>query len=143
VIVEATNLRRLSTELNPNWSKVFVGHEEIRSYWEHLAAKHNINPRIRFFSEILSAVWDEDTQLYTIVIQDVRNKEIRHVQARVVVSAVGVFHNPKWPDIPGRESFKGKSIHARMWDHSVDFSGKKVAVIGNGCSAYVFAARPY
>lgn len=114
---------------------MFSGHEEIRRYWEHLTAKHKIGPHLRFYSEVLEAAWNEDAQLYTLTIQDVRNKEIRQVRAQVVVSAVGVFHKPKWPNIPGREAFEGISMHARMWDHNVDFSGKKVAVIGNGCSA--------
>ncbi|CAE6443561.1 unnamed protein product [Rhizoctonia solani] len=125
----------LSTELNPNWSQLYVGYKEIRSYWERVAAKHDIVSHIQFFTEVLSLVWDEGAQAYTITLRDTRNKEVRQVRAQVVVSAVGVFHKPMWPNIPGRESFKGISMHARMWDHGVDFSGKKVAVIGNGCSA--------
>lgn len=114
---------------------MFSGQVEIRTYWENLAKKHNIEKHIEFFSEVVSAIWDERAQLYTITIRDTRSNETREVKAQVVVSAVGVFNKPKWPDIPGRESFKGISMHARMWDHSVDFSGKRVAVIGNGCSA--------
>lgn len=125
----------LSSELNPEWTKMFVGYAEIRKYWERLVLKHKIESHIRYHSEVLSAVWDEAAQLYTITIQDVRTKETRQVRTRVVVSAVGVFHKPKWPDIPGQQSFKGVSMHARMWNHDVDFSGKRVAVIGNGCSA--------
>ncbi|CAE6456439.1 unnamed protein product [Rhizoctonia solani] len=125
----------LSTELNPNWSQLYVGYKEIRDYWERVAAKHDIASHIQFFTEVLSLVWDEGAQAYTVTIRDTRSKEVRQIRAQVVVSAVGVFHKPMWPNIPGRESFKGISMHARMWDHSVDFSGKKVAVIGNGCSA--------
>ncbi|KAG8753499.1 hypothetical protein FRC11_007368 [Ceratobasidium sp. 423] len=125
----------LSTELNPDWSQLYVGYKEIRSYWERVAGKHDIVSHVQFFSEVLSLVWDESSQVYTITIRDTRSKQVQQVRAQVVVSAVGVFHKPMWPDIPGRESFKGISMHARMWDHSVDFSGKKVAVIGNGCSA--------
>lgn len=43
--------------------------------------------------------------------------------------------NWKWPDIDGFDKFKGKLIHSAAWDESYDFSGKKVAVIGNGSSA--------
>ncbi|KAF8743111.1 L-lysine 6-monooxygenase (NADPH-requiring), partial [Rhizoctonia solani] len=125
----------LSTELNPEWTQLYVGYKEIRSYWERVAEKHKILSHIQFFSEVLSLVWDEDSQTYTINIKDTRSKEVRRVRAQIVVSAVGVFHKPMWPNVPGRASFKGVSMHARMWDHNVDFSGKKVAVIGNGCSA--------
>ncbi|QRV72236.1 4-hydroxyacetophenone monooxygenase [Ceratobasidium sp. AG-Ba] len=125
----------LSTELNPDWSASYVGHEEIRQYWERLVRKHNIEPHIEYFQEVLSAVWDEHDQVYTITLQDVRTKEMRAVKANAVVSAVGVFHKPKFPDIPGQDRFGGVSMHARMWDHKVDFGDKRVAVIGNGCSA--------
>lgn len=43
--------------------------------------------------------------------------------------------NWKWPDIPGRESFKGPVLHSAVWDSSVDLKGKTVAVIGSGSSA--------
>ncbi|KAG8736808.1 hypothetical protein FRC10_008939 [Ceratobasidium sp. 414] len=114
---------------------MFSGQAEIKAYWERLVEKHKIGPHIEFFTEFLSAVWDERDQAYTITLRDVRSKETREVRAHAVVSAVGVFHKPKFPDIPGRDRFRGVSMHARMWDHSVDFSGKRVAVIGNGCSA--------
>jgi cation diffusion facilitator CzcD-associated flavoprotein CzcO len=114
---------------------MFSGQAEIKAYWEGLVHKHKIGPHIQFFSEILNAAWDEQAQLYVISIRDVRSGETREVKAQVVVSAVGVFHKPKFPDIPGQDRFRGETMHARMWNHDVDFSGKKVAVIGNGCSA--------
>ncbi|KAB5590553.1 4-hydroxyacetophenone monooxygenase [Ceratobasidium theobromae] len=134
VMSPATGIRKLSSDLNPNWSQMFVGYAEIRQYWEKLAAKHMIGPHFRFRSEVVSAVWSEAEQQYTLTIRDVRTKETRQVRARMVLTAVGVFHKPKWPEIQGHELFKGVSMHARAWNHKVDFSGKKVAVIGNGCS---------
>ncbi|KAG8719460.1 hypothetical protein FRC08_002774 [Ceratobasidium sp. 394] len=125
----------LSTEPNPDWTMMFSGQAEIRTYWERLVEKHKIGPHIEFHTEVLSAVWDEKDQVYTITLRDVRSQETREVQAQIAVSAVGVFHKPKFPDIPGQDRFRGISMHARMWDHKVDFSGKRVAVIGNGCSA--------
>ncbi|KAG8689841.1 hypothetical protein FRC09_012238 [Ceratobasidium sp. 395] len=125
----------LSTEINPDWSALFVGQAEIKAYWERLVQKHKIGSHIEFHSEVLSAVWDEQDQVYAITLQDVRSKETRGVRAQIIVSAVGVFHKPKFPDIPGQDRFRGISMHARIWDHSVDFSNKRVAVIGNGCSA--------
>jgi cation diffusion facilitator CzcD-associated flavoprotein CzcO len=42
------------------------------------------------------------------------------------------------PHIPGRERFHGPSFHSAQWDHSVDLSGRRVAVIGTGASAIQF-----
>ncbi|KAG8728117.1 hypothetical protein FRC12_021999 [Ceratobasidium sp. 428] len=83
---------------------------------------------------MVSAVWNEEYKHYTLEIRDVKTQATRRVTAQVVISATGVFNLPRWPDIPGRESFKGELLHAEHWDHGVKLSGKRVAVVGNGCS---------
>ncbi|KAG9086905.1 hypothetical protein FRC07_012956 [Ceratobasidium sp. 392] len=114
---------------------MFSDQAEIKAYWERVAEKHKITRNIEFYTEVLSAVWDEHDQVYTIKLRDVRSKDEREIRAEIVVSAVGAFHKPRFPDVSGQERFRGVSMHARIWDHSVDFSNKRVAVIGNGCSA--------
>lgn len=56
-------------------------------------------------------------------------------RARAVVSAVGGLVNPSYPDIPGLDSFSGKTLHTARWDHGVKLHGKRFAVIGTGASA--------
>lgn len=41
----------------------------------------------------------------------------------------------KWPDIPGIHDFKGHKVHSAAWDHSYDYSNKRIAIVGNGSSA--------
>lgn len=53
-----------------------------------------------------------------------------------MVSAVGQLNQPKFPDVPGIDSFSGPAFHTARWDHDVDLTGKRVAVIGTGASAY-------
>ena len=55
--------------------------------------------------------------------------------AQFIVDTSGVLANPKIPDIKGAESFEGSTFHAGHWDHTVDYEGKRVGVIGSGCSA--------
>jgi cation diffusion facilitator CzcD-associated flavoprotein CzcO len=54
--------------------------------------------------------------------------------ARFVIDTSGVLANPHIPNIKGAETFKGPKFHAGQWDHSVSYEGKRVAVIGSGCS---------
>ena len=54
------------------------------------------------------------------------------VTAKVLITGVGQLSAPKYPDIPGLETFQGPVIHSARWDHSVSFEGKKVASIGSG-----------
>ncbi|KAG8740833.1 hypothetical protein FRC11_015108 [Ceratobasidium sp. 423] len=113
---------------------MYAPHDEIHQYWKGVAEKHNIEPHIKFNNEFLSAVWDEREQNYTLRLRNVLTNEVGEIRAKVVISAVGTFHYPRWPAVPGRESFKGEILHAQMWDHAVSLAGKRVALIGNGCA---------
>ncbi|KAJ1308197.1 hypothetical protein OPQ81_003912 [Rhizoctonia solani] len=124
----------LSTDPNPDWTHMYAPHHEIHRYWKGIAKKHNIEPHIRFNHEFLSAVWDEKEQGYTILFRKVQTHKITEVKAKIVISAVGTFHYPRWPAVPGRESFKGEILHAQMWNHEISLVGKRVALIGNGCA---------
>ncbi len=53
----------------------------------------------------------------------------------VVVSAVGLFTQPVLPDLVEQEAFRGTVMHSSRWDHSVDLTGKRVAVLGTGSTA--------
>ncbi|KAG8737052.1 hypothetical protein FRC10_008648 [Ceratobasidium sp. 414] len=123
--------------LSGYWEWIWASRNEIQAYWKRLSIKHVVEPHIEYGSEMVSAVWDEGNKHYTLEIRDVKTQVTRQVVAQVVISATGVFNLPRWPDIPGRESFRGEVLHAEHWDHSVNLSGKRVAVIGNGCSACV------
>ncbi|KAF8759819.1 L-lysine 6-monooxygenase (NADPH-requiring) [Rhizoctonia solani] len=124
----------LSSEPNPDWSRSFAPREEIYQYWKGLVNKHSIEPHIKFNTEFVSAAWNEKDKSYTMRLRDVKTHQVKEVRAKIVISAVGYFNHPRWPDVPGRETFEGDLLHAQMWDHSVPLSGKRVALIGNGCS---------
>ena len=59
--------------------------------------------------------------------------------ARAVISAVGQLNRPHVPDFPGRETFAGPSFHSARWDHDLDLTGKRVALIGAGASGFQIA----
>ena len=61
------------------------------------------------------------------------SRDISH--ARVVITAAGYLNRPRWPEPAGRETFAGISVHSALWDPTLDLTGKRVAVIGAGCTA--------
>ena len=63
------------------------------------------------------------------------------LRANVVITAVGVFNQPKWPDIAGLERFAGPCVHTARWPEDLDLAGKRVGVIGNGASRDAARAR--
>jgi cation diffusion facilitator CzcD-associated flavoprotein CzcO len=126
-----SHLYSYSFEPNPNWSRFFGPQKEILSYLEHCADKYGIVPHIRFNTRANGASFDERTGLWTV-----ETTKGEKLVARVVVSGAGhALTKPVYPDVPGRETFQGKSMHSARWDHEYSLAGKRVAVIGTGASA--------
>lgn len=61
-------------------------------------------------------------------------EEVFEDECNVLLNATGVLNKWKWPEIAGRETFKGPMMHSANWDDSVEFKDKTVAVIGAGSS---------
>src|SRR5258708_14810315 len=88
---------------------------------------------IRVSTAMREAVWDEPASLWRVTTTNGVT-----IQARVLVSAVGGLHIPKYPEIKGLEKFAGPKFHSTEWDSSVQLRGKHIAVIGTGASAIRF-----
>jgi cation diffusion facilitator CzcD-associated flavoprotein CzcO len=126
-----SHLYSYSFEPNPRWSRFFAPQEEILAYLEHCADKYGVRPHIRFGVGAEGGSFDERTGLW-----EVKTTDGGTVKARVVISGSGhALSKPVYPDIPGRESFRGKQMHSARWDHQYPLEGKTVAVIGTGASA--------
>lgn len=87
-----------------------------------------------FHSECREARWVKDHWEVQFVTTDGSNK-IFTESCDILLSAVGGFSQPKWPKFPGMDKYQGTIFHTAEWDHSFDYTNKRVAVIGNGCSA--------
>jgi cation diffusion facilitator CzcD-associated flavoprotein CzcO len=120
----------LSFEPNPDWSRAYSPSEEIQAYLLRIVDKHGLRRHLRLNTGIRKAEFDEEAGLWTL-----ETSAGDSVQARAVVSGVGGLTEPNFPDIEGLERFQGKTIHTARWDHDYDLTGKRVAVIGTGCSA--------
>src|SRR5262245_57541190 len=97
--------------------------------------RHGIEPHIRWNTEVVSAQWDDAAGAWNVTTRSV-DGETATITARAVISAVGQLNRPNLPDIPGVDEFRGPSFHSARWDHSVDYRGKRVAVIGAGASGF-------
>jgi cyclohexanone monooxygenase len=129
----ASSLYSFSFEKNFDWSRTHGTQREIVAYLHHCVEKYGLRPHIRLSTEITALHWDEGPALWRLEAADGRRFE-----ARAVVSACGLFNQPAFPDLPGLESFRGAKFHSSEWDHDYDLGGKRVAVIGTGCSAAQF-----
>jgi cation diffusion facilitator CzcD-associated flavoprotein CzcO len=112
------------------WREHFAEQSETERYLNHVVDRFDLRRDMRFGVKVTSAVWDEPSKTWTVVTGD--GTEHR---ARFLVAATGVLSVPFFPDVPGRDDFRGESYHTGLWPkHDVDFAGKRVAVIGTGSS---------
>ncbi len=92
--------------------------------------KYGLRRYIEFDSLVDRGYWDDDEYRWHVFTTDGRE-----YVAQFLVSGAGALHIPSFPDIEGREEFAGPAFHSAQWDHSVDLTGKRVAIIGTGASA--------
>jgi cation diffusion facilitator CzcD-associated flavoprotein CzcO len=124
-----SHLYEFSFAPNPRWSRRYAPQQEIQRYLEDVARSHDVLGQVRTGTEVGAASWDSDAGRWTL-----QTSAGAH-EADVVVAACGQLSVPKIPPLPGLETFTGPAFHTARWRHDVDLAGKRVAVIGTGCSA--------
>jgi cation diffusion facilitator CzcD-associated flavoprotein CzcO len=122
-----------SFEPKLDWGHVFAKRDEIHDYIIHCARKYDVLDNISCNEEVTEATFDERSGTWSISCQSGAA-----YSARVLVSAVGQLNRPSLPAIPDLDQFRGAAFHSARWDHSYDFHGKSVGVMGNGASAVQF-----
>ena len=113
------------------WSEKYSPQPELLRYAQHVADRFDLKRNITFNTRVESAHFDDDKDEWLITTECGKR-----VRARYFVMATGVLSAAKTPDIAGRDSFKGETYQTGLWPkEGVDFTGKRVAVIGTGSSA--------
>jgi len=121
-----------SFDPNPSWTKFYPMKDEFLEYLERVADKHRIRDHIHLNTTMKAATWNEDRQLW--IVEAVRDGVEQIYEANAIILSVGVLSRPRWPDVRDREKFHGPVLHSAAWDESVDLTGKRVAIVGTGCS---------
>lgn len=116
---------------NPNWSHTYSDSSEILAYIERIADDFGVRPFIKYGHNVNNLVLDEGAGLWEVRVDTIAEP----YYARSVILASGPLANASFPPIRGLDNYRGHKIHSARWDHSYDFSGKKVAVVGTGASA--------
>ncbi|SON62664.1 Baeyer-Villiger monooxygenase [Mycobacterium simulans] len=128
-----SHLYSFSFEPKPDWKNPFSYQPEIWDYLKGVTEKYGLRRYIEFNSLVDRAYWDDDEYRWHVFTADGRE-----YVAQFLVSGAGALHIPSFPDIEGRNEFAdagGRAFHSAEWDHSVDLTGKRVAIIGTGASA--------
>ncbi|MCG7607902.1 MULTISPECIES: flavin-containing monooxygenase [Mycobacterium] len=124
-----------SFEPSNHWDHFFAEQPELRQYFQDVVDRHNLEPHIRWNTEVVSAAWDGT--MWNVTVRSAAGTET--LRANAVITAVGQLNRPQIPDFPGAETFAGPAFHSAAWDHDVDVTGKRVALIGAGASGFQIA----
>jgi cation diffusion facilitator CzcD-associated flavoprotein CzcO len=119
-----------------DWSRRFAWQPELLAYSAECAVGAGLLPHMRFGCEVSAATFDGARNLWTIELADGTTLE-----AQFLVTGVGQLHRPSVPELPGQGEFTGARFHSARWDHSIDLTGRRIAVIGNAASAVQFVPQ--
>jgi len=108
---------------------------ENQKYYDWVADEFDLRKDITFNTEVHSLRWDEASAQWEIQASGPDGKQ-QTVRSNAVISAVGFLNRPNMPDIEGMDAFEGRSWHTARWPDDADLRGKRVAVIGTGCTGY-------
>ncbi|HVB92471.1 MAG TPA: NAD(P)/FAD-dependent oxidoreductase [Acidimicrobiales bacterium] len=119
------------------WESRFSAQPDLLGYLRHVAEDLQMDECIELSSEVTEARFDDRSGQWDVEVRSVEGvKRIGRFDA--VVSATGQLNRPSFPDIAGRQRFRGPSFHSAAWDDRVVLEGKRVAVVGTGASAAQF-----
>jgi cation diffusion facilitator CzcD-associated flavoprotein CzcO len=126
----ASPLYSFSQELNPAWSRLFSPQPEILTYMKDVVQKNNLEPHIRYNTDIVEAQFYKETGGWVV-----KDRAGSTTTVQVLIAGTGPLNRPSFPVSTGMDTFRGRSFHTAQWDPTYNLRGKKVAVIGTGASA--------
>jgi cation diffusion facilitator CzcD-associated flavoprotein CzcO len=117
--------------------KAIADGPSILDYVHETAREGNVEPHITYGVKVERAEWDSETALWTVSARDHSTDVVSRYTCRYLFSCAGYYDydNPYRPEFPGEEQFDGPIIHPQLWPEDLDYSGKRVVVIGSGATA--------
>ncbi|KAL5935303.1 hypothetical protein ACKVV1_000049 [Pyricularia oryzae] len=118
----------------PDWDRVYATGPEILSYMKETVRKWGLDKDLHLNTRVVGAKWLQDRAQWRVTVTHAGVE--RDEYCEVLISGQGVLTHESWPEIPGMRDgvFQGHVVHSARWDHGLDYSNKRIAVIGNGAS---------
>ncbi|HSQ96765.1 MAG TPA: NAD(P)/FAD-dependent oxidoreductase [Croceibacterium sp.] len=115
--------------------KAIADGEAILDYLNRIVRERGIDKNIRFGTKVITADWRSDEAMWHLMVEDAQGWH--EVAARFLYLASGYYDydNPHDAQLPGLDNFGGKVVHPQFWPQELDYSGKRVVVIGSGATA--------
>lgn len=128
----------LGYAFNP-WTgaKTMADGTAIRNYIEDTARKFHVDETIRLQHRIVRADWSSEEQRWTLQVLVGEGREPRTYRCRFLYLCSGYYSYERAhvPELAGRDAFRGRIVHPQWWPHDLDYTNKRVVVIGSGATA--------
>lgn len=112
------------------WSELYAAQPEIERYANHVADRFDLRRSIQFNTRVESCTFDDAKHTWTVT-----TDKGETARARYLIMATGGYSVPAKPQLPGLERFQGEAYFTNQWpQHDVDYTGKRVGIIGTGSS---------
>jgi 4-hydroxyacetophenone monooxygenase len=118
-----------------DWPEQFSRQPEIQKYVSTVADATSIRTHVAFETEVISMTYDDASAHWLVETRD-KSGQTRTESFNAVITATGQLNRPAYPEIAGLQTFGGQMFHSARWPADLDISGKRVAVVGTGASAY-------
>jgi monooxygenase len=117
--------------------KVLADGTAIREYIGDTAREYGVDKMIQYGLRVLKSDWSSATRSWTVTARHEASGETRTFTSRFVVMCTGYYNYDGGyePEFPGLDQFKGQRIHPQFWPENLDYTGKRVVVIGSGATA--------
>ncbi len=118
-------------------SKAIADGPDILKYIKETAAEHDIDEHIRYGHRVIRASWSSADALWEIEAArtDTNESVVLHANMMLMCSGYYNYEHGYLPEFKGRERFTGDIVHPQHWPEDLDYSGKRVVVIGSGATA--------
>lgn len=114
-----------------------VDGESIRDYIEEAARENGIAPKIQFGVQVEKANWCSRNSCWNVTVRNRSTDVVSTVTCNFLSTCTGYYsyNDPETPTFPNQQAFKGDIVHPQFWPEDLDYSNKKVVVIGSGATA--------
>jgi monooxygenase len=109
----------------------------ILEYIHEAASENGVSEHIRYQQRVAGASWSSEQALWTLQVKSGPNAEPQALTCNFLLTCAGYYRYSEGytPEFPGRDSFRGEIIHPQKWPEDLDYSDKKVVIIGSGATA--------
>ncbi|KIX96481.1 uncharacterized protein Z520_07747 [Fonsecaea multimorphosa CBS 102226] len=136
------HLYQLSWARQADWTEYLPLQPEIQEYLNKTAKDHGFVRHIQFGTELLEARWIDAESVWELKLRNVLARDpenaVYSVKHNVLIMCTGPLSQPKLPANVNVETYQGEQFHSQQWRSDISLENKRVAVVGNGCSATQF-----